>query len=42
MLGDPLEEDLLLSSTEDGEKLRKKIRKSEKKEQGQNRIFKKT
>ena len=42
MLGDPLEEDLLLSSTEDGEKLRKKIKRSEKKEQGQNRIFKKT
>ena len=42
MLGDPLVEDLLLSSTEDGEKLRKKIRRSEKQEQGQNRIFKKT
>ena len=29
MLGDPLEEDLLHSSTEDGEKLQKKIRRSE-------------
>ena len=42
MLGDPLEEDLLPSSTEDGEKLRKKIRRSEKQEQGMNKIFKKT
>ena len=42
MLGDPLDEDLLLSSTEDGEKLRKKIRRSENKEEGQNRTFKKT
>ena len=42
MLGDPSEEDLLPSSTEDGEILRKKIRRSEKQEQGMNKIFKKT
>ena len=42
MLGDPLEEDLLHSSTEDGEKLQMKIRRSERWEQRQNRRFKKT